>query len=89
VVLNSNGTARSRRISYRDVLVEGGCTLDGWLIDTLVLPDGVARSIARDSTFLGTKARSGAAVLDDVVLDQWVGSPSIDRKKTGSAGDTE
>lgn len=63
-----------------DVLPEGAGSLDGRLVDLLVLPDVVNGAVAGDGAHLLALRAAGAVggVLLDVVLDQGVGGPAVD-----------
>lgn len=89
VVLHSNSSAGPGRVPHGNVLVEGRCALDGRLVDTGILPDGVSGSVAGDGSLDGTLCWVVVVVLHDVVLNQWVGAPAIDGKQASSAVDTK
>lgn len=89
VALCRDGTAaRSRSAAVRDVLPEGGSAGDGRLVDLLVLPDVVGRPVAVYGADLGalSRARAVVGVLLDVVLDQGVRRPPVDRDKDCACG---
>lgn len=74
-------------LAHRDVLVEGGGALDGWLVDLLVLVDGVCRAIACECALhsaLASAATRGAVL--DVVLDQRVRAPAVEGDEGGAGG---
>lgn len=84
---SGDGTAAGPLVlTVADVLPEGAGSLDGGLVDLLVLPDVVDRAVAGDGADL--LALSGASavagVLLNVVLDQWVGSPTVNRNEDGT-----
>jgi len=89
VVLDGDGAAGPRRVPDRDILVEGRRAQYRRVVDTLILPDGVGPSIARDSTLLRTRLSDAHLVIDDVVLDKGVGGPAIDGEAAEPAGDTK
>jgi hypothetical protein len=70
-------------------LVEGRGTLDGGLVDLLMLPNGVGSSVAGEGALDGTLLRRVACILHDVVFDKRVGTPAVDGEESYSAGDTE
>jgi hypothetical protein len=79
-----DGTAAGALLlAVADVLVEGGGTLDGRLVDLGVLPDVVDGAVAGDRAHLGALSRAStvAGVLLDVVLNKGVGGPSVDGDK--------
>src|SRR5262249_42728053 len=85
-----DGPAAPRRGPYRQVLVEGRGALDGGLVDLLVLGDVVRAAVAGDLAHEGTGPVGRAhPVLDDVVLDQRVGRPAVERHQAGPAGRVE
>lgn len=89
VARGRDGTAsRAGSASVGDVLVEGGGASDRWLVDLLVLVDIVDRSIAGHCALEGTLGRTLAVtgVLLDVVLNEWVASPSVDTGEDCSSG---
>lgn len=72
--------SRAGSASVGDELVEGGGASNRGLIDLLVLVDVVDRAVAGHSALEGALCRTLAVtgVLLDVVLDEWVASPSVD-----------
>jgi len=86
VVGNGDGTAGTWSLTDGDVLVEGGGSLDGWLVDLLVKPDVVDTSVRGDSTLVGADGLVTSVGLHDVVLNKWVLAPSVDREETDTAG---
>jgi hypothetical protein len=73
------------RVADRDVLPEGRGALDGWLVDLLMLPDGVGGSISSvASDLLALGSTLAVAVLLDVVLNERVGGPAVDGNENGS-----
>lgn len=71
--------------AHGDVLVEGSCTLDRWLVDLLVLVDSVCRAVAGEGALHGALASGAAAVaVLDVVLNEWVGAPAVEGDKSGA-----
>lgn len=69
-------------VTDRPVLLEGLCTVDGWLVGTSGLEDVVGCTVASNATLLGGGGRWVVATvrLDDVVLNQRAASPPIDRE---------
>jgi hypothetical protein len=87
VVLDGDGAAGSRGAPDGDVLVESRGAHDGRFVNTLILPDSVGRSIARDRPLHLTTGGRVAVVLHDVILNERVGGPAVDREETGTAAD--
>lgn len=89
VVGGCDYTAAGWVLTDRDILVEGGGTLDRGLVDLGVLVDVVVSSVAGD----GAEERSGAVflipVLHDVVLDERVGGPAVDGERHHAAAGGE
>ncbi len=52
VVLDRHSATGTTRLADADILVEGRCALDGRLVDTLILPDGVCAPVRGDSALL-------------------------------------
>lgn len=86
VVLHSNRTARPGALADRDVLVEGRSTLNGRLVDLLVLPDIVSASVARHSALVRACSLVSVVNLHDVVFHQRVDAPSVHGKDTNTRG---
>jgi len=87
VVCGGDRSAAALGAAHRPVLVEGRSPNDGWLVDALGLVDIVYRSVGGDGAF-GRGAGGGvigAKVLDDVVLDERIGRPTVDGKVTVAA----
>lgn len=80
--------AGPRALAIRDVLPKGGRTGDGRLVDLLVLPDVVGGPVASHAADLGALSRACAVarVLLNVVLNQGVCRPPIDRDQDGAGG---
>ena len=53
MVLDRHSATGATRLADADVLVEGRRALDGRLVDTLILPDGVCAPVRGDSALLG------------------------------------
>ena len=77
VVLDSDRATDARRVADRDVLVEGRGALDGWLIDALILPDGVCGTIAVYCALLRARLIDAHYIVHNVVLDKRVCRPTI------------
>lgn len=89
MALGRDGAAAGpRALAVRDVLPEGRRARDGRLVDLLMLPDVVYGSVTGHGADLGAlgRARAVAGVLLDVVLDQGVRRPAIDRDEDGTSG---
>lgn len=80
MVGNGNSPTSAGALADRDVLVEGGGTLDRWLVDLLMLPYGVGSAVAGESALLRALLRIADRILDDVVLNQRAGAPAVDGK---------
>lgn len=82
VVGSGHGTAGTLATADGPVLVEGCSARNGWLVDLLVLIDIVGCSIAGNGTLVGHAAARvvGTVVLENVVLDKWASSPTINSK---------
>lgn len=80
---SDSSTARALALPVTDVLGEGGCSNDGWLVHLSVLPDIVDRTITGDRANFLALGRAGAvaSVLLNIVLDERVGGPAINRDK--------
>lgn len=89
MVVDGDGTAGSGRLANGDVLVEGRGSLDGRLVDLLVLPDCVGRTITGHCAPLRATCADANVCLHDIVLYQRVGSPAIDTETSKAAVDTE
>jgi len=89
VILKGDGATAPSRRSDRDILVEGRRSLNRRLLDALVLPDRVGRSIARECALHGALLRRVRRILYDVVFNEGVSSPSVDGEKAYSARDGE
>ena len=81
VIRDGDGAAGAGALPDGDVLVEGGGALDGGLVDLLVLPDRVGGAIAREGALLRALLWIADRVLHDVVLDQRVRTPTVDRQQ--------
>lgn len=82
VIRRRDGAAGSVRLPHTPVLIEGGRALDARLVDALRAVDVVRGPVAGDGPKTGS-ARTGvvgAEVLDNVVLDQRIGGPPVDRE---------
>jgi hypothetical protein len=82
VALGGDGTAAGPlALPVADVLREGGSADNGRLVGLGVLPDVVDGAVAGDGTHLLALSRASAVagVLLDVVLDEWVLGPAVDR----------
>ncbi len=81
-----DGPAAARRGPDRQVLPEGRGALDGGLVDLLVLDDGVRAAVAGHRAHVLARVVGRAdVVIDDVVLDQRVGRPAVERQQVGAA----
>lgn len=89
MVVESDGAASSAAVADRDVLVEGSSSCDRWLVDLLVLPDGVGSAVGSDRTLLGARLGESLRTFDYVVLDEWARRPSVDGQGGKTAGDRE
>jgi hypothetical protein len=89
VVRDGDGAAGPGRVPDGDVLVEGRRPHDRGLIDLLVFPDGVCASVAREGTLLRPACGYPYICLHDIVLNQWVLTPAVDRETAEPTGDTE
>lgn len=80
VVGGSDSSRGALVLADRPVLVEGGGTLDGRLLSADTLVDIVDGAVSGDGTHVGETAAGvvGAVGLEDVVLNQGVGAPSVD-----------
>src|SRR6202021_2093224 len=90
-VLRGDGAAAARRGSVLQVLLEGaGVAGDAWLVDLLVLVEVERAAVARDLALVraGGVRRAGV-VLGDVVLDERVCRPAVERYQRGPAGGAE
>src|SRR6185312_9166355 len=77
-----DGAAGALGLTDRPVLVERGSALDRGFVGPGRLVQVVGAAVAVDGAELGG-ARTGvvvAVVVDDVVLDQWVRGPSVERQ---------
>ena len=86
MVGDGDSTAGTWGLTDGDILVEGGGTLDGWLVDLLVEPDVVDGSVRGDGSLVGASGLVTSWVLHHVVLDEGVLAPSVDGKKTDTGG---
>lgn len=87
MVLDGNGAADTRRVANRDVLVKGRCALNGRFVDTLVLPDGIGSSVTVYRALHGAGLVHVHLIIDDVILNQWVGGPAVHGKASKSGFD--
>jgi hypothetical protein len=80
VVANGDRTLRTEVIKDGPVLLEGGRALNGWGVGTGGLQDTVGGAIGVDGADFGRGAAGvvGTVVLNNVVLDQGVGGPTVD-----------
>lgn len=88
VVADGDGARGTVARTDRPVLVEGLCSVDGRLVDTLGTVEVVGGAIRGGGT---EEARSSAGIVvtegfDDVVLDEGTASPSVDGEITVSIG---
>lgn len=79
-------SASTCALADRDVLIEGRCTLDRGLIDLLMFPHGISTAIAGEGTLVGTDCLISGVDLHNIVLNERVGRPAIDGKKTDTRG---
>lgn len=89
MIRNSNRATRSLGVPDRDVLVERRRADDGRLVDARVLPDGVARAVTGDAAFDRAARGKAIVVFHDVILDEGVGAPAVDREQANAAADTK
>lgn len=86
MVGNGDGTAGTWGLTDGDVLVEGGGADNGWLVDLLVEPDVINRSVRGDSALVGAGGLVTGVGFHNVVLNKWVLAPAVDGKETDAAG---
>lgn len=88
VVGGGDGAAGALGLADRPVLVEGARALDGGLVDPLGAVDVVGGAVRDHGAEAGGAGGRvvGAEVLDDVVLDQGVGGPAVDREVAVAVG---
>lgn len=88
VVCSSDSATGASALADGPVLVEGGRAGHRGLINLLVLVDVVDGTVAGDSSLVGHCATGVvvAVVLEDVVLDQGTGGPTVDREVRVSGG---
>lgn len=79
--LDGNGAANTLGTANRPELLEGGSTVNGWLVVTGRLENVVCAAVRVDGTLLLSSRRGvvGAVSLDNVVLDERVAGPAIQR----------
>ena len=77
-----DGTADTLLAADGPVLVKGRRALDGRLVDAAGLVDVVGTAVVVDCAEPGGAGRGvvGAVRLDDVVLDEGVGGPAVERQ---------
>lgn len=80
MVLNSDGTIASSSLSDGDVLIEGRRAYDRRFVDTLVFPYSIGASVTGNCALLRATCVDSNVGLHNVVLNKWVGGPSIDGK---------
>jgi len=78
VVLEGDSAAAAPRGSDAEVLVEGRGSLDGRLVDLLVLPDGVCSAVTCESPLDGSLLRRVLGIFHDVIFNKRIGGPAID-----------
>src|SRR6185437_6978784 len=90
-VLRGDGPAGGVALADGQVLLEGAAVAgNAGLVDLLVLVDVVRGAIAGHGAHEGAERRAAAlVVLDDVVLDQRVGRPAVQRRQRGAGGGIE
>ena len=80
--------ARALGLADGPVLVERSCAVDRRLVGTDIQVDVVSATIRGDSTLVSST--SGGVVvterLGNVVLDEWVRGPAVDRQVTVAVG---
>src|SRR6202034_1963881 len=87
VVGRGDGPAALGRGPYGQVLFEGRGPVDGGLVDLLVLVDVVRSAVAGDLAHVrACRVRRAGVVLLDVVLDERVGRPAVERYQRGARG---
>jgi hypothetical protein len=81
VVLDSNRSTNALALPNRPELLERSGTIDRWLVGSGSLEDIVCAAVARDGALLLSSRRRvvRAICLHNVVLDQGVASPAIER----------
>ena len=89
VILDGDRTTGTVRFADGDVLVESGSAFNGWLVDTLVLPDSVGSTVTVDRALLCPGLRHAYKLVDDVVLHKRIGCPAIDGETCKSRADRE
>lgn len=82
VILNRNVTADALDLTDGPVLVKGGGALDRGLVDAAGAVDVVGAAVRLEGPELGGPRAGvvGAVGLDDVVLDEGVGGPTVEGK---------
>lgn len=82
VSANVDRSAGSLLLANGPELLEGLSTVDGRLVDTGALEDVVVAAVDVDGALAGGAGRGvvGTEVLDDVVFDERVAGPSVDRE---------
>ena len=87
MVGDGNGATRAMGLTDRPELGEGGGTLDGGLVDTLGLVDAVCSPITLKRALQRSASRRiiCSEGLNDVVLDERVGGPSVYRQESIAA----
>ena len=88
VVCRGDCSAGSVGLTDGPVLLKGRCSLDGGCVGTGCLINLVSTAVTGNGAFI-CKASAGvvgAEVLGDIVLDQRVGGPAVDREIAVAAG---
>lgn len=88
MVRSRNSAANTLALANGPVLVEGSGALDRWGVDTGVLVDLVGAAIGVNGALVGATSRGVVVAegLNDVVLDEGVGGPTVDGEVAATVG---
>src|SRR5689334_5657885 len=89
VIAGGDGTAHALLLTHAPVLVEGAAVArDAWRVHSLraVHVVGAAVGVHRTHEPLATGWSICAPAVDDVVLDQWIRGPSVQRQVRVAVG---
>jgi hypothetical protein len=82
MVACSDGATHALGLADRPILIEGGSSLNRWLVDALVQVDIVGATVTGNGALVG--ASGGWVVVtvgfDDVIFNEGIGHPSINRE---------